>query len=87
MMHSEPIRIKDSAVVLSNIGEILHLQGKYEEAHDFHQQALTIQKRYYSSDHMHIAASLENIGLFHYQREKYEEALILIQHALTIREK
>ena len=51
MIKTDPIRIKDSALILSNIGEILHLQGNFEEAHEFHQQALTIRKKYYSSNH------------------------------------
>ena len=44
MMNVEFVRIKDTAYVLSDIGELLHLEGKYEGAYDFHQQALTIQK-------------------------------------------
>ena len=79
MIHSEHVRIKDSAVVLSNIGEILYLQGKYEEANDFHQQALTIRNKYYSSSHAHIANSLTSIGLIHDQRTKYDEALSFLQ--------
>ena len=70
MMKTEPVRIKDSAIVLSDIGEILYLQGKYEEAYEFHQRALTIRKKYYSSNHAHIATSLENIGLIHYRTTK-----------------
>ncbi|CAF5158194.1 unnamed protein product, partial [Rotaria sp. Silwood1] len=60
--------IKYSTFVLSDIGEILYLQGKYEEAYDFHQRALTIRKKYYSSDHVSIALCLENIGLIQHQR-------------------
>ena len=37
MMQGEPIRAKDSSIVLSNIGAILHSQGKYDEAYDVHQ--------------------------------------------------
>ncbi len=86
MMQHEPIRIKDSAIVLSDIGEILYVQGKYEECLDFHQRALTIRKQYYSSNHPHIATSLRNIGLVQFQRQKDDEALILFKEALTIQE-
>ncbi|CAF4450826.1 unnamed protein product, partial [Adineta steineri] len=42
MMKNEPARIKDSAVILSDIGEILYLQGQIEESFNFHQKALAI---------------------------------------------
>jgi tetratricopeptide (TPR) repeat protein len=37
MMRSEPVCIKDSAVILSDIGEILYSQGTIEEFLFFHQ--------------------------------------------------
>jgi Tfp pilus assembly protein PilF len=86
MMQNEPARIKDSAIVLSDIGEILYLQGKYKEASDFHQSALTFQKKYYTSSHAHIATSLGNIGLIHYRKQKNDEALIFYRQALETRE-
>jgi tetratricopeptide (TPR) repeat protein len=87
MMHTEPVRIKDSAVVLSNIGEILYLQGKYEEAFDCHQRVLIILKKYYSSNHIHIATSLVNIGRILQIRLKDDEAFVFFQQALSIRVK
>jgi hypothetical protein len=30
-MKIEPVRIKDSAFVLSDVGEVLYFQGKYDE--------------------------------------------------------
>ncbi len=41
MMQNEPVRIRDSAIVLSDIGEVLCLQEKYEEAYNFYQRALS----------------------------------------------
>ncbi|CAF4451197.1 unnamed protein product, partial [Adineta steineri] len=75
MMKDEVNCEKNCAIILCDIGEILHLQGKYEEAYEYHEKALTIRKKYYPSfDHPHIATSLENIGLIYYQQLKYKES-------------
>ncbi|CAF1552033.1 unnamed protein product, partial [Adineta steineri] len=84
---SNKINLQDSAVVLSAIGKVLYSQGKYEEAYDFYQQALTIQKQFYLSDHAHIANSLDDIGLVFGRRLQYDQALDFLQQALEIREK
>ncbi|CAF1003696.1 unnamed protein product [Rotaria sp. Silwood1] len=49
MTNSKPTRIKDSADILFNIGEITYLEGNYEEAQDYCERALAIHKEYYSS--------------------------------------
>jgi tetratricopeptide (TPR) repeat protein len=48
---------------------------------------LTIRKKYYSSNHAHIATSLANIDLVHHRQGKYDEALVLLREALIIQEK
>jgi uncharacterized protein HemY len=62
MINSNLARIKDSAHILAAIGEILGLEGNFEEARDFHERALAIQKEYYSSDHANISNSLHFVG-------------------------
>ncbi|UJR38727.1 hypothetical protein I4U23_031392 [Adineta vaga] len=37
---------KDSSVILSDIGNLLYLQGKYEDAYDYHQRALRIRQKF-----------------------------------------
>ncbi|CAF4179741.1 unnamed protein product [Adineta steineri] len=86
MIKTDPVRMKDSALVLTNIGEILHLQGNYEESYEFHQKALTILKQYYSPNHAYMANSLENIARIHRRRVKNDEALIVLREALQVRE-
>jgi tetratricopeptide (TPR) repeat protein len=86
MMKTEPTRLKDSADVLFNIGEILNQEGKYEEACELHHRVLTIRKNYYSSNDVHIAASLEKISFHYFMKLINDEALLLAQQALTIRE-
>ena len=63
MMQAESARMKDSAYVLNNIGNILSDQGKYAEALDYHQRSLQMREKYYPSGHVDIAASLNNIGV------------------------
>ncbi|CAF1094572.1 unnamed protein product [Adineta steineri] len=87
MMKNEPVRIKDSAVILSDIGKILYLQRQIEESFNFHQKALAIHMKYYSPYHPHIAISLYNIGLIFRIRQKEDEALVFFQQALLIQEK
>ncbi|UJR17257.1 hypothetical protein I4U23_004152 [Adineta vaga] len=86
LMQTEPNRIKDSAIVLSTIGELLYRDGKYEEAYDYHQRALEIRKTYYSENHISIATSLENIGLIHEERRMTDKAILLFQQAIAMRE-
>ncbi|CAF1328622.1 unnamed protein product [Adineta steineri] len=87
MMKNEPVRIKDSAVILSDIGKILYLQGQIEESFNFHEKALAIHMKYYSPYHPHIAISLYNIGLIFRIRQKEDEALVFFQQVLLIQEK
>ena len=77
-------RIKDSSHVLTENGEILQLQRKFEEAQDFHQRALTIRKEYCSSDH---ANSLRHLGTILHIQEKFKEAYECFQEALAIHQK
>ncbi len=72
-MKSEPVRIKDSVMILSNIGEILYLKGKYEESFNIVQRVLTIRKKLYPSGHIDIAIAntLYNIGKLKYEQGKF----------------
>ncbi|CAF3036107.1 unnamed protein product [Rotaria sp. Silwood2] len=87
MMNPNQICIKESAQILSDIGELLYIEGKFEEAINFHEQALQIRRKYYSSDHPHIANSLRNIGDIFHKKDRYDEAFVYFQEAFTILEK
>jgi tetratricopeptide (TPR) repeat protein len=87
MMHENPPRIKDSAYVLNNIGNILEIQAKYDQSRQFYQRALKIRETYCPIDHPDIAISLKSIGSLLYKRQKYNEALDFFQRALKIQEK
>jgi len=85
MLRSNPIRFKDSSVILSGIGWILYTQGKYEEAFEYIQRALEIQQKYYSSNHPHIAVNFEIIGRIYDRKVQTDEALEYLHKALLIR--
>ncbi|CAF4859024.1 unnamed protein product [Rotaria sp. Silwood1] len=103
MIKVNPPRTKDSAYVLNNIGSILHDQDiarslnnigniltdqeNFDQALDFHRQALEIRKNYYGDDHIDIAQSLNNIGTILRSHGEYAQALEYHLQALAIREK
>ena len=87
LMKNDPPRIKDTALVLNNIGNNFSHQGKYEEALDYYRRALEIREKYYPSGGVNIAKMLCNIGSILSEQEKYEEALDYHQRALKMLEK
>jgi serine phosphatase RsbU (regulator of sigma subunit) len=66
----------------NNIGTIHHAQGRYAEALESHQKALSIRERI--GDQQGIAGSYNNIGTIHYDQGRYAEALEAYQKALAI---
>ncbi|UJR24275.1 hypothetical protein I4U23_027242 [Adineta vaga] len=87
MMESEPIRIKDSAIVLYSIANMYCYRGEYDEAYEFIQRSIVIQKKYYSSNHPLIANSLAILSWIYGEQMKIDEALRFAQESLIIREK
>jgi len=69
------------------MGLIYHSQRKYDEALNYHQQALRILEKYYSSEHVLIADSIDNIANILSDQSKYEEAVDFYQRALNVRER
>ncbi|CAF4532982.1 unnamed protein product [Rotaria sp. Silwood1] len=63
MTNSKPTRIKDSADILFNIGEITYLEGNYEEAQDYCERALAIHKE----------------GKYDEALKTYEQAMTILQ--------
>jgi tetratricopeptide (TPR) repeat protein len=60
-------------------------QGRYAEALESYQKALTIRERI--GDQQGIASSYNNIGLIHKTQGRYAEALEAHQKALAIHER
>jgi serine phosphatase RsbU (regulator of sigma subunit) len=69
----------------NNIGSSTTNQGRYAEALEAHQKALTIQERI--GDQQGIAACYNNIGNIHHNQGRYAEALEAYQKALAIFER
>ena len=86
MTKASPVRLKDSAQVISSIGVILYRQGEHHEALNYHLRALALQEKFYPAGDVDIARSLNNIGLVFYQQGNYSEALNYHQRALTMRQ-
>jgi tetratricopeptide (TPR) repeat protein/transcriptional regulator with XRE-family HTH domain len=68
-------------------GAFLHFRGFYPQSQSFHQQALTIRKQVFGSEHPDVADSLNALGLLARFHGKYGQAERFHQQALAIREK
>lgn len=86
MMRAEPARVRDSAHVLNNIGDLLGRQNKCDEALRYCQRSLGILEKYYPYGHMVMAHPLNNIGNILSAQNRYDEAIEYHQRALKIRE-
>ncbi len=75
------------AILLNNLVEIYHAQGKYEEAEPLIDRALHIHEKAFGSEHSDTAFSYYNRAENFSLRRNYEEAESYYKKALTIREK
>ncbi|CAF0839899.1 unnamed protein product [Adineta steineri] len=81
---SNKINFQDSALIVSAIGKVLYSQGKYEEAYDFHQQALEIREEYYEHFQVDIAINVDNISDILIDQKKFDQALEYQKRAMSI---
>jgi Flp pilus assembly protein TadD len=72
---------------LNNLGWLLLLQGKYDEAEPLHRRALAIREKVLGPEHPEVAASLNNVARDLSARGEYGEAEPLFLRAATIMEK
>ena len=75
--------------VYNNLGLAYHLLGQYQEALNFYQQSLAIEREIgvaegTRSDRNGEATSLMNLGLVYYSLGQYQEALNFYQQSLVI---
>jgi tetratricopeptide (TPR) repeat protein len=67
------------------IGKYFHL-GKYLEATETAQQALSFAERSFGSSHLHVATSLGNLVFLYNLQGEYQKARTLLNRALAIKE-
>jgi DNA-binding SARP family transcriptional activator/Flp pilus assembly protein TadD len=70
------------ALALYGLGHIHWLQGRYQQAIDHHQQALTICRT--TGDWFGEAVALQGLGLIYWLQGRYQQAIDHHQQALTI---
>jgi len=78
-------RLPAKSVALGNIGNIYHNLGKPDEALEYYQQALEINKKL--GYEQGIAHNLSNIGTVYNELGKHDEALKFQEEALEINQK
>jgi len=86
LMRENPLRIKYTARVQSNIGDILHQQGQDDEALYYYEQAVKLGEKYYRSGHVDIADDLNSIAIILVDKVRFDEAIHNYQRALQMRE-
>jgi len=73
------------AFLLSSIGNIFHLLGKYREALEYQKQSLEIGKQIYKEHSSFIAEALGSIGATMQSLGKYKEALECQKQSIKIK--
>ncbi len=69
---------------LNEAGLILSELGKYLNAIEYHQRALSIDQRVYGERHLYVAIDLNNLGIVWSDLGKYEKAIEFHEQALSI---
>ena len=71
---------------LHNLGKVLHVQRKYEQARQYYERALRIQEQELGVDPTDVAVILLNLGTVLCDQGEYEQARRYYERALRIRE-
>lgn len=77
----------NAAMVQSNFGWYLDLQGKYEEEEAMHRRALDAREKMLGLEHPDTLTSVNDLGLVLDSQGKYEEAEVMYRRAIDSREK
>ena len=68
-----------------HIGRIFLIKGKYDEAFEYYNKALSIRLNKLSKTHPEVASSYTELGDFFYYKYDYQKALEYYDKALGIR--
>lgn len=77
---------KLKANILNDLGNSNNYLGNFQEALNYHRQALAIRQKIFDKDHPDTAASLNNVGNTYVKLGYHQEALTYLQQALAIRQ-
>lgn len=75
----------DMATALSNMGDVLSIQGKNQEARGFYERAVTMRKEVLGQQHPNVAETLNNFGGCLMGLNLFEEAIRVYDEAIEIR--
>ena len=75
----------DTAASLNNLGVLLLLQGRYDEALPVLQEAVDITRRVGGDQHPELARALENLGNVYYRKHEFDTTLELLDEVMTMR--
>jgi tetratricopeptide (TPR) repeat protein/transcriptional regulator with XRE-family HTH domain len=73
--------------VLHSAGWYLLEQGRYEEARDFYERALTIAERVLGPDDAQVPGILHGLAIAYWSQGRYDDARRLTERALAVRER
>jgi tetratricopeptide (TPR) repeat protein len=72
------------AAVLNNLGKIYNDQDKSDQALEYYEKAVKLQRQYLPEDHPALSADYSNIGTVYQKQRKLDLALEYFQRALKI---
>ncbi len=75
----------DTASSVNNLGILLLLQGRHDEALPVLEEAVDISRRVGGDRHPELARSLENLGNVYYRMHEFDRTLELLDEVMTMR--
>jgi tetratricopeptide (TPR) repeat protein len=71
---------------LADSAYLCECQGRYDEAEQFYQQVVALQRQRYGETHLEVAVALSDLAALYCLQARYGEAQPLLESALTIRQ-
>jgi serine/threonine protein kinase/Flp pilus assembly protein TadD len=75
----------DTASALSNLGILLLLQGRFDEAETYLLENVEIVRRLAGDRHPELAKALENLGNVYYRKQEFDRTLELLGEVMEMR--
>ena len=75
----------DTASMVNNLGVLILLQGRFEEALPVLQEAADLSRRVGGDRHPELARALENLGNVYYRQREFDRTLELLDEVMTMR--